>query len=118
MTPSELQGKFPADPVIQNRDDDALQATIDAVLAETNGYTGITNETIRNQAIALHVAHYTRMESILESTVGVYGVPSRVKSRNDEIEYTAIDGRGYSSTLYGQRLEKLLESQYAGGFCL
>ena len=118
ITVDQVFEKFPADQFIQNRDEDALIATIDAVMAETNGYEGITREATRTQALLLHIAHYTRLELIAESTVGQYGVPSRIESRNDKLEYKGNNGWEMDSTMYGKRLQKLLDSQYVGGFAL
>ena len=117
ITVEQLLEKFPADLQIQNRDEDAIQATIDAVIAETNGYSGILNEDSKTQAIALHVAHYIRLESIAESSVGLYGIPTKIKSKDDELQYgSSNNGYDFSSTIYGQRLQKLLDSLYLGGF--
>lgn len=118
ITVDQVLSKFPADQFIQNRDEDALIATIEAVMAETKGYQGISDESVRTQALLLHIAHYTRLELIAESTVGQYGLPSRIESRNDKLEYKNSDGWELGSTLYGQRLQKLLDSQYVGGFLL
>lgn len=118
ITVEQVFAKFPADQFIQNRDEDALNATIEAVIAETKGYQGITDGSVRIQALLLHIAHYTRLELIAESTVGQYGLPSRIESRNDKLEYKNGAGWEFNSTLYGQRLQKLLNSQYIGGFLL
>jgi hypothetical protein len=116
FTVDQLLEKFPADLQIQNRDEDALQATINAVIAETNGYIGILEPSTRNQAIALHAAHYTRIEIIAESTVGQYGIPTKIKSKDDELQYgSSNNGYDFSATIYGQRLQKLLDSLYLGG---
>ena len=118
ITVEQVFSSFPADQFIQNRDEDALIATIEAVIAETKGYQGIVSESVGNQALLLHIAHYTRLELIAESTVGQYGLPSRIESRNDKLEYKNNAGWELDSTLYGQRLQKLLDSQYLGGYLL
>ena len=117
MFASELKARFISDQYIQNRDDIALQATIDGVVIESNGYIGIIDETTRKQAIALHAAHCTRLELIAESSIGAYGLPVSIKSKDDEIKYGTVDRKfDFSTTIYGRRLQNLLDSQYAGGF--
>jgi len=119
LTINELRSKFPQDTQIQERNDDALQATIDAVILESNGYAGIVDTEIRKQAIALHAAHYTRIEVIAQSTIGLYGMPTAIESKDEKIAYASGNYvAGFSSTIYGQRLEKLLSTQYIGGFLI
>lgn len=118
ITIDQVLAKFPSDQFIQNRDEDALLATIESVTVETRGYQGITDENIRTQALLLHIAHCTRLELLAESTAGQYGLPTKIESRNDKLEYNNTSGWDFDSTLYGKRLQKLLNSLYVGGFVL
>lgn len=119
LTAEELKARFPSDNYIQTRDDSVLQATIDAVITETNGYVGILDDATRLHAIALYAAHTVRLESITESAIGTYGMPTGIKSKDEEISYgTGEQLLDLTATLYGQRLQKLLDSQYAGGLLI
>ncbi len=106
-------------PELSSTDEAIVSNAIRNVLLENNGYIGIEQEPVREYAIALHAAHYITVDARVLS--GNPGVMKRVKSRNDEIEYAiASNQSGYDlgSTIYGIRLERLINSNYLSGYCV
>ena len=95
--------------------EDFVNATIDNVLVETNGYQGLSSESQQVQAVALHTAF------LLEAQYPANGsgnAVKRVKSFAQEVEFSVnpVDPSDFKSNQYGQRLMNFLNSQYTGGF--
>ena len=115
-TVASFLAAFPADLEIQARDEDYINQTLSMVITETCGYEGILDAATRELAINLHTAHYIKQEILAETPMGRFGVPKAISSKDDKIEYSASQGFGFESTVYGSRLARLIDSLYLGGF--
>lgn len=102
-------------PEFESIDESIVSASIRNTVIECNGYAGINTLSVREYAIALHSAHNLTIEQHIQS-----GQPYPIKSvasKNDKIEY-AVGKSGYElgTTIYGTRLQALIDSNYLGGF--
>ena len=115
LTLTEFLQSFP---VFATTDANLILQTIDQVLIETEGYNGLPREAVSKLAVKYHVAHILELtnRSSQPPAQGGLGVKS-LKTKHDQIVFNTPNPEDifdFGSTLYGKRLEKLLEQNTIG----
>jgi hypothetical protein len=88
-----------------------IEETVNSVPIETCGYSGIESEPVRDRALLLHIAHLLEVYRQASTGMSDGRQVKKYKSNRDEIEYQD-KSEGLNSTIYGSRLQELLNSQF------
>lgn len=88
---------------------------IDQVILLNSNYSGILNTSVQDLAITYHVAHNLTIEYRTNDIAAKGQALKKLKTKHDEIEFQTESGESaydFSNTLWGQKLQNLLNSQY------
>lgn len=115
VDPTSFLTAFPA---FSSKTTEELSLSISQAYIETDGYIGLSEDK-RDLAVSLYAAHLLKLEELQALRDAGKGAVKKVKSKNDEIEFAVANSASefeLSTTSYGKRLERLIETDYCGGF--